>query len=85
MPILNYSDAHKFVREQRHLGNKVRWEGWDMIFHKPTHYGYKDVNGAFYQGRWGIEHRIPVNSQGEWEVPNKHVFKQKSVRTTRSR
>lgn len=80
MLTLDYSSAHKFVREQRRLGNKIRWEGWDMVIHKPTHYGYKDVKGAFYNGRWGVEIRIPVNDAGIWEVSNKNVFTAKKPR-----
>ena len=74
MLILDYSAAHTFMREQHRLGNKVRWEGWDMVFFKPTHYGYKDVNGAFRDGRWGVEKRVPVNAVGQWEVSKKNVF-----------
>lgn len=77
---LDYSAAHKFVREQRHLGNKVRWEGWDMVIHKPTAYGFKDPKGAFKDGRWGVEIRIPVNDAGIWEVANKHVFTARKLR-----
>jgi hypothetical protein len=81
MLILDYSAAHKFMREQRHLGNKVRWEGWDMVFFKPTHYGYKDVNGAFRDGRWGVEKRVSVNADGNWEVSKKDVFTARKSRS----
>lgn len=80
MPIFDYSDGHRFVREQRRLGNKVRWEGWDMVFFKPTHYGYKDLNGAFREGRWGVEQRVALNAEGQWEVPNKNVFNSRKPR-----
>lgn len=80
MLILDYSTAHKFVREQRRLGNKIRWEGWDMVIFKPTHWAYKDVNGAFRDGRWGVEKRIPVNADGNWEVSKKDVFTARKLR-----
>jgi hypothetical protein len=73
MPNLDYKSAHRFVREQRSIGNNVRWDGWDMVFWKPTRYGFSSVDGAFYRGRWGIESRIPVDSNGVWKVPARNV------------
>lgn len=81
MLILDYSAAHTFMKEQRRLGNKVRWEGWDMVFFKPTHYGYKDVNGSFRDGRWGVEKRVSVNAAGNWEVSKKNVFNARKPRS----
>jgi len=80
MLILDYSSAHTLVREQRRLGNKVRWEGWDIVFFKPTPYAYKDVKGVFHNGRWGIEKRVPVNEAGQWEVSKKDVFSARKPR-----
>jgi hypothetical protein len=74
MLTLDYSAAHTFMRTQRQLGNKIRWDGWDMVIFKPTAYGFKDVKGAFRDGRWGVEKRIPVNADGQWEVSKKDVF-----------
>lgn len=73
MPNLDYKSAHRFVREQRSLGNSVRWDGWDMVFWKPTRHGFTSVNGSFYKDRWGVESRISVDSNGVWKVPNKNV------------
>lgn len=75
MPNLDYKAAHRFVREQRKIGNAVRWEGWDMVFWKPTRHGFTSTNGTFDKksGRWGVESRIPVNSDGVWMVPKKNV------------
>lgn len=73
MIVLDHSAAHKFVREQRRAGNDVRWEGWTMIFWKPTHYGYSSVNGAFRNRRWGVESRISVDDNGLWKVPARNV------------
>lgn len=71
--ILDFSGAHKFVREQRRLGNDVRWENYDMVFWKPTHYGFTNKKGAYRNGRWGMESRVVVTGQGTWEVPSKNV------------
>lgn len=73
MPNLDYKAAHRFVREQRRSGNDVRWEGWDMVFWKPTRHGFTSTNGAFKNGRWGVESRISVNGDGVWMVPKKNV------------
>jgi len=75
MPNLDYKSAHRFVKDQRRAGNAVRWEGWDMVFWKPTRHGFTNVNGAFDRdkGRWGVESRVAVNSDGIWKVPNKNV------------
>jgi hypothetical protein len=84
MPNLDYTSAHKFVKEQRRLGNNVRWDGWDMVFWKPTRHGFttaqKNVgsvstNGSFdrNKGRWGVESRIAVDGNGVWKVPSKNV------------
>lgn len=73
MPNLDYKAAHHFVRQQRSLGNSVRWEGWDMVFWKPTRHGFTSVNGAFVNGRWGVESRVSVTSEGVWKVPQKSV------------
>lgn len=74
---LDFSAAHKFVREQRRLGNDVRWENFDMVFWKPTHHGFTNKKGAYRNGRWGMESRVVVSEKGTWEVPAKNV---KSVR-----
>lgn len=71
--ILNFSQAHKFVREQRRLGNDVRWENYDMVFWKPTHYGYTNKKGAYRNGRWGMESRVVVSDNGTWTVNSKNV------------
>jgi hypothetical protein len=75
MPNLDYTSAHKFVKEQRRIGNNVRWDGWDMVFWKPTRHGFTNVNGSFdkKKERWGVESRIVVDTNGMWRVPNKNV------------
>lgn len=70
---LDFSSAHKFVREQRRSGNDVRWDGWDIVFWKPTHHGFTNKNGAFRNNRWGMETRVVVGIDGLWKVPGKNV------------
>lgn len=73
MLTLDFKAAHKFVREQRRVGNDVRWENYDMVFFKATHYGFTNKNGAFRNGRWGMESRVVVGSDGMWNVPGRNV------------
>lgn len=72
---LDYSAAHRFVREQRKMGSNVRWDGWDIVFWKPTRHGWTNKNGAFdrKKERWGVESRVVVGTDGIWKVPNKNV------------
>jgi hypothetical protein len=71
--VLDYDAAHDFVNTQAKRGNDVRWEGWDMVFFKPTPYGFSNPKGAFRKGRWGMELRISADSTGSWVVPAKNV------------
>lgn len=77
---LNYSSAHRFVREQRRLGLDIRWDGWDMVLWEPTVHGFDSVRGAFRKGRWGVETRIVVSNDGTWSFPTKKIRKAKNVR-----
>jgi hypothetical protein len=71
--VLEYDAAHEFVTKQSKAGNDVRWEGWDMVFFKPTPYGFSNPKGAFRKGRWGMENRVTPDSTGRWVVPVKNV------------
>lgn len=73
MLVLNHSEAHKFVRDSRRRGVDVRWDGWTMVFWKPTHHGFTNVRGAYRNGRWGMESRVPVGDDGLWKVPGKNA------------
>lgn len=81
---LDFKAAHRFVRDQRKMGSDVRWDGWDMVFWKPTRHGFatgRKTNGsvstvgAFKNGRWGVEARITVSDDGMWKVPARNVKK----------
>lgn len=68
---LNYDEAHQFVSNGRRNGIDVRWDGWEMVIWKPTHYGFTNKKGAYRRGRWGMESRVTVSEKGTWEVPAK--------------
>lgn len=70
---LDFKAAHKFVRDQRRAGSDVRWDNYDIVFWKPTHHGFTNKKGAFRNGRWGMEARVTVDSDGTWKVPGRNV------------
>ena len=75
-------EAHSLVRKERALGNDVRWDGWDIVFFRPSDNGMTSTNGAFKNGRWGFDNRIEVNSEGKWEIETRNIV---SLRRSRNR
>lgn len=73
-------EAEKFVARQSGLGNDVRWDGWDIVFHRPAEQGVYSKDGAFRNGVWGFENRVPVSEQGTWEVDYRNVRRSKRTR-----
>ncbi len=67
---MNYDEAHKFVETAK---ADVRWDGFDMIFFTPTHYGYTNPKGAYRRGKWGMQLTVPLSGDGTWKVPAKNV------------
>lgn len=51
----------------------IWWEGWDLMIWFPNPHGFTKPYGAFRNGRWGMQNRIPVNTEGKWEVPARYV------------
>lgn len=70
---LDIKSAHRIVREQRAAGNDVRWDGWTIVFFRPSDKGRHDKNGAFRNGVWGFDNRVEVNSEGIWQVDPRNV------------
>ena len=73
MLVLDYTDAHKFVQQQRKMGVDIRWDGYDMILFKKTPHGFNNQKGAFRKGRCGIEIRVSPDSLGMWSVVSRNV------------
>lgn len=69
---LDYDAAHTFVEQHARMSD-VRWEGYDMVFFTPTHYGFSNPKGAFRKGRWGMEYRVSPDDKGIWKVNHKSV------------
>lgn len=73
MLTLGYKKAEKFVIEQKDLGNDVRWDGWTMVFFRPSPAAVYSTDGAFRGGEWGFDNRIEVNQKGLWEIDFRNV------------
>lgn len=79
---LDIKSAHRTVREQRAIGNDVRWDGWDIVFFRPSDKAIHSSEGAFRNDTWGFDNRVEVNSEGIWEVDPRNI---KHLRRARSR
>ena len=81
MLTLSIRKVEKFVKEQQALGNDVRWDGWDMVFFRPSPKAIFSNDGAFRNGVWGFDNRVSSNEQGVWEVDFRNVKRSKRTRT----
>lgn len=72
-------EADRFVTRQQRLGNDVRWDGWTMVFFRPDPRGvYSVEDGAFRDGAYGFENRVPVADDGTWEIDYRNVRRSKN-------
>lgn len=89
MLTLGIKKAHKFVDEQKALGNDVRWDGWSMVFFRPNPAAVYSLdannrpNGVWRNGSYGFETRVDCDEKGLWRIDWRNVYK--STRTSRSR
>lgn len=74
------AEAERFVRRQQRLGNDVRWDNYDMVFFREAPQGVYSKSGAFRNGKWGFENRVPVSEKGTWEVDYRNVRRSKRPR-----
>jgi hypothetical protein len=68
--VMDYTEAHKFVDTTK---VDVRWEGYSMVFFKPTHHGYTNPKGEYRNGKWGMRLVVPLSDDGTWKVPAKSL------------
>lgn len=78
----NISEAHKLVRAERAAGNDVRWDGWDIVFHRPAPHAINSPAGEFRNGGWGFKNRFEVDSEGMWNIEERNL---RSLRRSRNR
>lgn len=81
MLTLGIRKVEKFVKEQKALGNDVRWDGWDMVFFRPSDKAIFSREGAFRNGVWGFDNRVSVSEKGVWEVDFRNVRRSKRTRS----
>ena len=73
-------EADKFVSRQKSLGNDIRWDNYDIVFHRPSEQGIYSKDGAFRNGVWGFENRVAVADDGTWSVDYRNVRRAKRPR-----
>lgn len=78
MLTLGIRKVEKFVKQQCELGNDVRWDGWDMVFFRPSPKAIFSRHGVFRNGEWGYDNRVSPNEKGVWEVEYRNVVKRSS-------
>ena len=71
--VVNNDTVDQFVSEQTRSGNDVRWDGWSLVFFKANPNGFNDKNGAYRNGKWGVQARVEVDDDGHWRIPVKYV------------
>lgn len=81
MLTLGIRKVENFVKQQKALDNDVRWDGWDMVFFRPSPKAIFSKDGAFRNGVWGFDNRVSPNEQGVWEVDFRNVKRSKRTRS----
>jgi hypothetical protein len=71
--LIDHTSADEFVSTQRSKGIDVSWDGWTMVFWKSNPNGFNDKNGAFKKGRWGVQARVEVDTNGDYRIPVKYL------------
>jgi hypothetical protein len=72
--------AERFVKEQRAAGKDCRWDGWDIVFFRPSEKGRTSAQGVFRNGVFGFDNRSVVNSDGIWEIDWRNVRRTRTSR-----
>jgi len=57
-----------FVAKLQRKGVNVRWDGWKMVFFKPSRRAERSIHGSRVNGQWGYETVVSPNRQGKWLV-----------------
>lgn len=78
---VTYTDSDTFVEGQQKNGNRVSWDGWDMVFFLPARRAIYSNEGVRSGTEWGFTHRVSVDDLGIWRVPKRYV---KFTRRTRN-
>lgn len=65
-------EAEKFVTRQKRLGADVRWDNYDIVFHRPDDRAVWSNDGEFRNG-WGFKNVSAVTDDGTWEINYRNV------------
>ena len=65
MNIKSLEQMEVIVKKNKNL----HWDGWDVLKRDPNPAGWRFPNGVFVKGRWYVQKRIPLTSNG-WELPD---------------
>jgi hypothetical protein len=76
--------AERFVSEQHEAGSDIRWEGWDIVFFRPSELGRTSKQGVIRDGVYGFDNRVVVDSDGVWRVDFRNVKRTKRTRGSRN-
>jgi hypothetical protein len=68
MLINSLEKMEQIVSKNRSLS----WDGWVVVELQPTKDGTVSKNGIRIKGRWYIQNRYDISTDG-WEIPNKFV------------
>lgn len=74
------SAAHRLVRQQRAMGNDVAWDGWDIVFYRPSDMARTSKDGVWRDGSWAFANRSVVDSQGKWTVDPRNIKRSRRSR-----
>lgn len=68
MIALTEDKVDNFVAKLQRKGVNVRWDGWKIVFFKPSKRALRDPKGVRNGSEWGFERVVAPNSQGKWLV-----------------
>lgn len=71
MIALTIDKVDAFVAKLQRKGVDVRWDGWTMVFHRPTKAAHRTNPESRYSRRteeWGFETKVSPDEQGKWLV-----------------
>lgn len=65
--------AENFVREQQEAGADCRWDGWDIVFFRPSETAVTSRYGVYRNGLWGFDNRSEVDESGVWHIDRRNI------------
>lgn len=68
MIALTEDRVENYVGKLQRKGVDVRWEGWNLVFHRPNKGALRKPEGRHSRntGEWGFETTVSPNEFGQW-------------------